>query len=123
MRLAGLVLAACLGIGRALAADPAVTLKLGDQKGGERALLEAAGELDTLPYRIEWSEFPAAAPLLEAVNAGAIDSGPVGDAPLVFGVAAGIELRAIGVNHSNPEGTAIIALPGKGLTDVRCWPR
>lgn len=116
MRVPLLLAAALLSIGSAAAAE--ATLKLGDQKGGERALLEAAGELDHLPYRIEWSEFAAAAPLLEALNAGAVDSGPVGDAPLVFALAAGAEIRAIGVNHSNPEATAIIALAGSPLTDA-----
>jgi len=56
----------------ALAAD-AVTLRVGDQKGGNRSLLEIAGLTKDLPSRIEWSEFPAAAPILEALNAGALD--------------------------------------------------
>ena len=42
-------------------------LKAGDQKGGLRALLEAAGGLEGLSYDIQWSEFPAAAPLDEGV--------------------------------------------------------
>ena len=45
-------------------------LKAGDQKGGLRALLEAAGALDGIGYDFHWSEFPAAAPLAEALNAG-----------------------------------------------------
>ena len=53
----------------ALAADT-VTLRVGDQKGGNRSLLEISGFARDLPYRIEWSEFPAAAPILEALNAG-----------------------------------------------------
>ncbi|MCW5623585.1 MAG: ABC transporter substrate-binding protein [Burkholderiales bacterium] len=92
------------------AADaPTTVLRMADQKGGSRALLEAAGELKNLPYRIEWSEFPAAAPLLEALNAGAVDSGPVGDAPLIFALAAGAPVRVIGAVRSDPYGTAIIA--------------
>ena len=106
----------CLGLlGFATAARAEITLQLADQKGGERALLEAAGELHDLPYRIEWHEFPAAAPLAEALNAGAVDSGPIGDAPLVFALAAGAEIRAIGVNRSDPTGTAIIALADSPL--------
>jgi sulfonate transport system substrate-binding protein len=62
----------------ALAAD-AVTLRVGDQKGGNRSLLEIAGLTGDLPYKIEWSEFPAAAPILEALNAGALDVGHTGD--------------------------------------------
>ena len=55
-------------------------LKAGDQKGGLRALLEAAGGLEGLGYDIQWSEFPAAAPLAEALNASAKISGasPIG---------------------------------------------
>ena len=34
-----------------------------------------------MPYKIEWKEFQAAAPLLEALGAGAIETGLVGDAP------------------------------------------
>ena len=63
------------------AASQDVTLKIGDQKGGAQAVMEAAGALKDLPYRVEWKQFPAAAPLLEALNAGAIDSGFAGDAP------------------------------------------
>ena len=40
----------------ALAADT-VTLRVGDQKGGNRSLLEIAGLAKDLPYKIEWSEF------------------------------------------------------------------
>src|SRR5438093_1325611 len=83
-------------------------LKAGDQKGGLRALLEAAGELDGLGYDIQWSEFPAAAPLAEALNAGAVDSGPIGDAPLIFALAAGTRVKAIGANRSDSYGTAVL---------------
>jgi ABC-type nitrate/sulfonate/bicarbonate transport system substrate-binding protein len=56
------------------------TLRIVDQKGNVRSVLEAAGALDGIPYAIEWREFAAAAPLLEAANAGAIDVGTVGHA-------------------------------------------
>src|SRR6195952_296628 len=62
----------------AMAADT-VTLRVGDQKGGNRSLLEIAELAKDLPYKIEWSEFPAAAPILEAVNAGALDVGYTGE--------------------------------------------
>ncbi|QRX83842.1 ABC transporter substrate-binding protein [Glaciimonas sp. PAMC28666] len=100
-----------LSISSIAAADaPArIVLKVADQKGGMRAQLEAAGELKNLPYDIKWSEFVAAAPLLEALNAGAVDVGYAGDAPLVFSLAAGAPLKAIGVNKTDPFGTALIA--------------
>ncbi|MDM0014671.1 ABC transporter substrate-binding protein [Variovorax sp. J22P168] len=90
-------------------------LKAGDQKGGLRALLEAAGGLDNLGYDIQWSEFPAAAPLAEALNAAAVDSGPIGDAPLIFALAAGTRVKAIGANRSDAYGTAILVRPDSPL--------
>jgi sulfonate transport system substrate-binding protein len=71
------------------------TLRVGDQKGNARAVLEAANALVSVPYKIEWVEFPAAAPLLEAAKAGAIDAGTVGDAPFTFAAAAGMPVKAI----------------------------
>ncbi len=90
-------------------------LKAGDQKGGLRALLEAAGGLEGLGYDIQWSEFPAAAPLAEALNAAAVDSGPIGDAPLIFALAAGTRVKAIGANRSDSYGTAVLVRPDSTL--------
>ncbi|PZQ66893.1 MAG: aliphatic sulfonates ABC transporter substrate-binding protein [Variovorax paradoxus] len=90
-------------------------LKAGDQKGGLRALLEAADALQGLAYDIQWSEFPAAAPLAEALNANAVDSGPIGDAPLIFALAAGTKVKAIGANRSDAYGTAVLVRPDSPL--------
>ncbi|MDB5757444.1 MAG: ABC-type nitrate/sulfonate/bicarbonate transport system, periplasmic component [Burkholderia sp.] len=104
--------AACLP---AFAVQARPLLKAGDQKGGLRALLEAAGELGNLPYDIQWIEFPAAAPLAEALNAGAVDSGPIGDAPVIFALAAGARVKIIGANRSDPYGTAVLVRPDSPL--------
>lgn len=72
-------------------------LRVGNQKGTTRALLEASGVLKGLPYRIEWSEFPAAQHLLEALTANAADVGFVGDAPFLFSYAGGSPLKVISV--------------------------
>ncbi|MDR7376383.1 sulfonate transport system substrate-binding protein [Rhodoferax ferrireducens] len=93
-------------------------VRAGDQKGGLRALLEAAGELKGLPYDIQWTEFPAAAPLAEALNADAVDFGPIGDAPLLFSLAAGSRVKAFAVNRSDPYGTAILVAPNSPLKDA-----
>ena len=50
---------------------------------------------DDVPYKIDWKEFPAAAPLLEALSAGAIEDGLVGDAPFTFAAAAKVPVKAI----------------------------
>ena len=110
---AGLTLAACQPAASTppslpAAADKLPTLRVGDQKGGSEALLEASGELDNLPYHLEFSRFAAAAPLLEALNADAIDLGGAGDAPVLFAQAAGTPLRVVQATRGNPSNTAIV---------------
>ena len=96
-------------------AQSRVLLRAGDQKGGLQALLDAAGELKNLPYDIKWSEFPAAAPLAEALNANAVDFGPIGDAPLLFTLAAGSRVKAFAANRSDAYGTAVLVAPNSPL--------
>jgi sulfonate transport system substrate-binding protein len=91
----------------AFAADP-VTLRVGDQKGGNRSLLEISGFAKDLPYKIQWSEFPAAAPILEALNAGALDVGHTGDLAFLSIYAAGSPIKAIGGIRANADTQAIL---------------
>ncbi|MDB5616644.1 ABC transporter substrate-binding protein [Tardiphaga sp.] len=84
------------------------TLIVGDQKGNARAVMEAAGVLKDLPYKIEWKEFAAAAPLLEALGAGAIEAGLVGDAPFTFAAAANVPVKAIGAIRQTGDGLALL---------------
>ncbi|WP_315705180.1 MULTISPECIES: ABC transporter substrate-binding protein [unclassified Bradyrhizobium] len=85
-----------------------VVLRVGDQKGGNRSLLEISGLADNLPYRIEWSEFPAAAPILEALNAGALDVGYTGDLSFLTVYAGGAPIKAIGGTRSDAKTQAIL---------------
>ena len=91
----------------AIAAEQ-ITLRIGDQKGGNRSLLEAAGLTKDLPYKIQWSEFPAAAPILEAVNAGALDIGHTGDLAFLSVYANGAPIKAIGGVRANADTQAIL---------------
>ncbi|PVM85430.1 aliphatic sulfonate ABC transporter substrate-binding protein [Caulobacter radicis] len=95
-------LAAC---GKGKAAAP---LKVGSQRGGTKAVLIASGALEGVPYRIEWSEFPAAQPLLEALGAGAVDLGEAGDAPFLFAYASGAKIKAVQAGRSGGRSTAIL---------------
>jgi sulfonate transport system substrate-binding protein len=109
-RLATVLLAAAVTMASAAAAFAAdtVVLRVGDQKGGNRSLLEIAGYGKDLPYRIAWSEFPAAAPILEALNAGALDVGYTGDLSFLTVYAAGAPIKAIGGTKSDPRTQAIL---------------
>jgi sulfonate transport system substrate-binding protein len=82
----------------------------------------AAGVLKDVPYKIEWKEFAAAAPLLEALGAAAIDVGLVGDAPFTFAAAANVPAKAIAAIRQSREGLAILVpenSPIKSIDDLR----
>src|SRR6201996_1266474 len=103
-----LLLALAFLAGAAPIAGAQVVLRVGDQKGNSQAVMEAAGVLKDVPYKIEWKEFVAAAPLLEALGAGAIDTGLVGDAPFTFAAATGAPMKAITAIRQSREGLAIL---------------
>jgi sulfonate transport system substrate-binding protein len=103
-----IVLAAGFLLGAIVSAGAQTTLRVGDQKGNSQAVMEAADVLKDVPYKIEWKEFPAAAPLLEALGAGALDTGLVGDAPFTFAAAANVPVKAIGTVRQTREGLAIL---------------
>jgi sulfonate transport system substrate-binding protein len=99
------LLAACRGAAPSGARD---TLFVGDQRGGSRVVLAASRNLDNVPYKIEWSAFPNAAPLLEALNAGAIDTGIGGDAAFIFAIGSGATIKAIGAQKSTGIGPVVV---------------
>jgi sulfonate transport system substrate-binding protein len=85
-----------------------VTLVVGDQKGGSQSLLQAAGELKDLPYTIKWQTFTSGPPLLEALNAGAIDIGGVGNTPPLFAAAAKSRFKVVEGASYGGSGDAIV---------------
>jgi sulfonate transport system substrate-binding protein len=106
---AGVLLGAiAFAMGQTTLAAAQTTLRVGDQKGNSQAVMEAAGVLKDVPYRIEWKEFPAAAPLLEALGAGAIETGVVGDAPFTFAAAANVPVKAVAAIRQSQQGLAIL---------------
>ncbi|KAA8731337.1 ABC transporter substrate-binding protein [Acinetobacter qingfengensis] len=85
-----------------------IVLRIGDQKGNMRAQLEASGVLKGIDYKINWYEFPAAAPVAEALKVDGIDLGYLGDAPFLFANANGGTAKAIAVYKSDPYPVALL---------------
>ena len=86
-------------------------LRVANQKSTIKALLEASGESQNVPYEIKWSEFPSASPLGEALNAGAVDVGALGDAPYVFALGAGASIKVISIIHAEGRNTTALLVP------------
>ncbi|MBH3450227.1 ABC transporter substrate-binding protein [Pseudomonas putida] len=103
-QLAACVLASSLSLTAA-----AQTLVVGDQSFNARAVMEAAGVLDDLPYTLEWKQFTAGSPVAEALNTGSLDIGLLGDAPPLFLGALGAPIKVIAVSRQNLDGVAILA--------------
>jgi sulfonate transport system substrate-binding protein len=95
------------------AAPSGAALRVGSQKGGTKAVMLASHVLDGATYKVEWSEFAAAAPLLEALGANAVDIGVAGDAPFFFAYANGARIHAVQAGKSSSEGGAVAILVGR----------
>ena len=99
-------------------------LRIGLQKGGailiarQQKTIEKA--LEPLGVKVSWHEFQFGPPLLEALNAGAIDFGTAGDAPPIFAQAARADLYYI-ASLGGSENAIIVpeASPIKTLADLK----
>jgi sulfonate transport system substrate-binding protein len=96
-----------------------VTLVVGDQKGGSKALLQAAGQLDGIDYDIDWKEFTSGPPLLEALNSGSIHVGGVGNTPPLFAAAAKGEFKVAQAATYGGTGDAIVVPKDSPVKDVK----
>jgi sulfonate transport system substrate-binding protein len=90
----------------------ATIVRIGYQKTTDLDLLRTRGELDRrlqeLGSTVEWSLFQSGPPMLEAMNAGSLDFGGIGDAPPIFAQAAGGEFYYVSVIPYGPETQDII---------------
>jgi sulfonate transport system substrate-binding protein len=97
-------------------------IHIGYQKYGNFILLKGTGELEKKlapkGYTVEWTEFPSGPPLLEALNAGAIDIGQTGEAPPIFAQAAAADFVYIAHEPPAPKGEAILVPKDSQITSV-----
>jgi sulfonate transport system substrate-binding protein len=96
-----------------------VTLNVGDQKGtGAEAVLSAAGLLNTLPFKVNWSDFTSGPPMLQAMASGSVDIGGVGDAPPVFAASGGEAVEIVGARQTNGDQDALLVPKGSPITSI-----
>jgi sulfonate transport system substrate-binding protein len=101
-------------------------IRIGYQKYGNFILLKSTGALEKklapLGYSVEWTEFPSGPPLLEALNAGAVDFGQTGETPPIFAQAAAADFIYIAHEPPAPKGEAILVpkdSPIKTVADLK----
>jgi sulfonate transport system substrate-binding protein len=95
-----------------------VTLRVGDQVGQQQGKLRAAGLLDDLPYRIDWSVYPAAVNLHEALKADAIDIGAANDSPTVTAIANGSKVQLVAAWDNGGLGTSLLVPRNSSVQQV-----
>jgi len=93
-------------------------LVLGDQVGLNRAKMEASDALAGAPFDFQWAVFPGAAPLFEALAAGAVDTAPAGDTPVIAAAAGQVPLRIVAASRASGRGVAILVPQGSAIQSV-----
>lgn len=101
-------------------------VRIGHQKFDPFTLVKSRGGLEKrlqpLGVTVEWKEFQAGPPLLEALNVGSIDIGRTGDAPPVFAQAADAPLVYLGGGAAKPQSSGVVVSANssvKTLADLR----
>ncbi|MGA2487698.1 MAG: aliphatic sulfonate ABC transporter substrate-binding protein [Roseiarcus sp.] len=107
-------------------ADAPRELRIGYQKTAIPLVVKAQRRLEQRfepqGVTVKWVEFAFGPPLLEAVNAGAVDYGYTGDAPPIFAQAAHAAIAYVAVIPARGYGQAIVVpadSPAKTLADLK----
>ena len=96
-----------------------VTLRVGDQVDFLKTLLALSGQDQNFPYKVEYGSFLGGPAMLQAFQAGEIDTGFVADAPLIFAQAAGQDIT--GVTAWAPGQSTLSLVTAPGVTEVNGW--
>jgi sulfonate transport system substrate-binding protein len=92
-----------------------VTIRVGDQSRATDLPLRLAGQLDNLPYKVEINQFNSGPLVNQAIQAGAVDIGFMGDTPAMFAQASNLPVTVVGVSRYDGPGTTLVARPGSGI--------
>ncbi|MFJ9174064.1 ABC transporter substrate-binding protein [Streptomyces sp. NPDC102360] len=96
-----------------------VTLTIGDQAKNLQTLFDASGALKGTSYRVKWAEFEGAAPLFQAVQAGAADTSYAADLPTLQALSGGVPVKAVGALHNDGTHTGIVVRKGSSVRGVK----
>ncbi|MGY4102186.1 ABC transporter substrate-binding protein [Nocardia sp. R16R-3T] len=93
-------------------------LVLADQQERFKSVLQFSGELDKLPFKVEFANFIGGPAILEAFRAGAADVATVGDVPPIHAQVAGQDVPIIAAIQSSPSALKLGVAPGKTVTTL-----
>ena len=96
-----------------------VTLTIGDQAKTLQTIVTASGALKGAKYKVKWAEFEGAAPLYQAVQAGAADTGFSADLPALQALSGGVKIKNVAALKNDGTHVGIVARKDSGIDSIK----
>ncbi|MGA5895952.1 ABC transporter substrate-binding protein [Streptomyces venetus] len=115
-----LALTACGGNSSADASSSQqVTLTVGDQAKTLQTMVAASDALKGAKYKVKWAEFEGAAPLYQAVQAGAADTGYSADLPALQALSGGVKVKNVAALKNDGRHVGLVVRKDSGIQSVK----
>ena len=115
-----LALSACGGNSSAdTASGGQVTLTIGDQAKTLQTIIAASDALKGAKYKVKWAEFQGAAPLYQAVQADAADTGFSADLPALQALSGGVKIKNVAALKNDGTHVGIVVRKDSGINSVK----
>jgi sulfonate transport system substrate-binding protein len=95
------------------------TLTIGDQAKTLQTIVAASDALKGAQYKVKWAEFEGAAPLYQAVQAGAADTAYSADLPALQALSGGVKFKNIAALKNDGHHVGIIVRKDSGINSVK----
>jgi sulfonate transport system substrate-binding protein len=92
------------------------TLRVGDQLDNLKTILKLGQQDQNFGYKIEYSAFIGGPPMLQAFQAGAIDTGFIASTPLIFAQAGNQKIAAVASWYYKQSSYQVVTKPGGTVT-------
>ncbi|MEV7890018.1 ABC transporter substrate-binding protein [Streptomyces sp. NPDC002817] len=96
-----------------------VTLTIGDQAKTLQTIVAASDALKGAEYKVKWAEFEGAAPLYQAVQAGAADTGYSADLPALQALSGGVKVKNVAALKNDGTHVGIVVRKDSGIDSVK----
>ena len=106
-------------LGGRLAGKGQVTLTIGDQAKTLQTIVAASDALKGAKYKVKWAEFEGAAPLYQAVQAGAADTGYSADLPALQALSGGVQVKNVAALQNDGRHVGIVVRKDSGIDSVK----
>ncbi|MFJ9380491.1 ABC transporter substrate-binding protein [Streptomyces sp. NPDC101455] len=96
-----------------------VTLTIGDQAKTLQTIIAASEALKGAKYKVKWAEFQGAAPLYQAVQADAADTGYSADLPALQALSGGVKIKNVAALKNDGTHVGIVVRKDSGIDSVK----